>query len=79
MDAAALKLDLIKWLSQLQDEGVLKKINALREADEEVAGLSYEQINELERRLEKYQRGEMEFSSWESVKERVKSTLKNEG
>lgn len=79
MDAAALKLDLIKWLSQLQDEGVLKKINALREADEEVASLSYEQINELERRLEKYQRGEMEFSSWESVKERVKSTLKNEG
>jgi|GEM_PF-797475 peptide subunit release factor RF-3 len=79
MDAAALKLDLIKWLSQLQDEGVLKKINALREANEEVAGLSSEQIDELERRLEKYQRGEMEFSSWVSVKERIKSSIKNEG
>jgi putative addiction module component (TIGR02574 family) len=79
MDAAALKLDLIKWLSQLQDEGVLKKINALREVNEEAIGLSSEQIDELERRLEKYRRGEMEFSSWESVKERVKSSMKNEG
>jgi hypothetical protein len=79
MDAVALKLDLIKWLSQLQDEGILKKIDALREANEEGAGLSTEQIDELERRLEKYQRGEMEFSSWQSVKERVKSSIKNEG
>jgi putative addiction module component (TIGR02574 family) len=79
MDAAALKLDLLKWLTQLQDEVVLKKINALKEANEEEKGLSAEQIEELDRRLEKYQRGEMEFSSWESVKERVKSTVKNEG
>ncbi len=79
MDAAALKLDLLKWLTQLQDEVVLKKINALKEANEEETGLSAEQIEELDRRLEKYQRGEMEFSSWESVKERVKSTVKNEG
>lgn len=79
MDSTALKIDLIKWLSQLKDEGVLKKINALREANEEVAGLSSEQIDELERRLEKYQRGEMEFSSWVSVKERIKSSIKNEG
>lgn len=79
MDAATLKLDLIKWLTQLQDEGVLKKINALREVNEEDIGLSSEQIDELERRLEKYRRGEMEFSSWESVKERIKSSMKNEG
>jgi putative addiction module component (TIGR02574 family) len=79
MDVAALKLDLLKWLTQLQDEVVLKKINALKEANEEETGLSAEQIEELDRRLEKYQRGEMEFSSWESVKERVKSTVKNEG
>jgi hypothetical protein len=79
MDSTALKIDLIKWLSQLKDETVLKKINALREANEEVAGLSSEQIEKLDRRLEKYQRGEMEFSSWESVKERVKSSIKNEG
>ena len=51
MDAAALKLDLIKWLTQLQDEGVLKKINALKEADEKEFGLSADQIEELERRL----------------------------
>lgn len=79
MDVAALKLDLLKWLTQLQDEVVLEKINALKEANEEETGLSAEQIEELDRRLEKYQRGEMEFSSWESVKERVKSTVKNEG
>jgi putative addiction module component (TIGR02574 family) len=79
MDVAALKLDLLKWLTQLQDEVVLEKINALKKASEEETGLSSEQIEELDRRLEKYQRGEMEFSSWESVKERVKSTLKNEG
>ncbi|OYX24300.1 MAG: addiction module component [Algoriphagus sp. 32-45-6] len=79
MDAAALKLDLIKWLTQLQDEVVLKKIHALKEADEKEIGLSADQIEELERRLEKYHRGDMEFSSWESVKERIKATEKNEG
>jgi putative addiction module component (TIGR02574 family) len=79
MDAAALKLDLIKWLTQLQDEVVLKKIHALKEADEKEIGLSADQIEELERRLEKYHRGEMEFSSWDSVKERIKATEKNEG
>lgn len=79
MDAAALKLDLIKWLTQLQDEVVLKKIHALKEADEKENGLSADQIEELERRLEKYHRGGMEFSSWESVKERIKANEKNEG
>ena len=79
MDAAALKLDLIRWLTQLQDEVILKKINELKESNEEITELSPEQIEELDRRLEKYQRGEMEFFSWESVKERIKSTGKNEG
>lgn len=78
MDSAALKLDLIKWLTQLQDEVILKKINALKEANEDELGLASDQIEELDRRLEKYKRGEMEFSSWESVKEKIKSTGKNE-
>ncbi|WP_338220224.1 addiction module protein [Algoriphagus sp. oki45] len=57
----------------------MKKINALKEADEKEFGLSADQIEELERRLEKYHRGEMEFFSWDSVKERIKATEKNEG
>ncbi|SEF84069.1 addiction module protein [Algoriphagus boritolerans] len=78
MDVAALKLDLIQWLAQIQDESLLKKIQFIRDSKEENLELSEEQLLELDQRLEKYERGEMNFSSWEKVKERVKNRAKNE-
>lgn len=78
MDVAALKLDLIHWLTQVQDETLLKKIHLLKEEREERLDLSEDQLLELEKRLEKYENGQMEFSSWESVKERIRSRSKNE-
>jgi putative addiction module component (TIGR02574 family) len=78
MDVAALKLDLIQWLAQIQDESLLKKIQLIRDSKEEILELSEEQLLELDQRLEKYERGEMNFSSWEKVKERVKNRAKNE-
>ena len=35
MDVAALKLDLIQWLAQIQDESLLKKIQLIRDSKEE--------------------------------------------
>lgn len=78
MDVATLKLDLIQWLAQIQDESLLKKIQLIKDSKEENLELSEEQLLELDARLEKYERGEMKFSSWEKVKERVKIRTKNE-
>lgn len=78
MDVAALKLDLIQWLAQIQDETLLKRIQSIKDSKNEDLELSEEQLLELDERLEKYERGEMNFSSWEKVKERVKTRAKNE-
>lgn len=78
MDVAALKLDLIQWLAQIQDETLLKRIQFIKDSKDEGVELSEEQLLELDERLEKYERGEMNFSSWEKVKDRVKTRAKNE-
>jgi putative addiction module component (TIGR02574 family) len=70
MDFQSLKIDLIHWLTEIKDEVVLEKVNALRE---EYSNLTETQKTEIDRRLDKYQRGEMEFSSWENVKEKVRA------
>ena len=77
MDIQTLKIDIIHWLTQLNDKNILEKIHALKE--EEDTELSSDQQVELEKRLEKYERGEMKFKSWEetmaSVKKRSNSAL----
>lgn len=78
MDVAEIKLDLIQWLAQIQDETLLKKLTSLKKEMENDLEFSKEQLMELDRRLDKYERGEMTFSTWEDVKARVKSRAKNE-
>lgn len=77
MDVQSVKIDLIHWLTELQDKTVLKKIQGLKEQQESTFELSAEQKNDLDGRLEKYENGEMEFSSWETVKNRVRNRAKD--
>jgi len=39
--------------------------------------LSEEQQEELDKRLEKYEAGQMNFSSWGTVKDRIRDNTKN--
>ncbi len=68
MSAQELKLELIHWLTETTDETVLEKVQAIRDTS---SYLSHEQESILEERLEKYDRGEMKFSSWEEVKANI--------
>lgn len=70
MDIQSLKIDIIRWLTELKDIRVLEKINAIKE-DQDVE-LSPAQQAELDKRLEKYERGEMKFKSWEETKASVR-------
>lgn len=76
MDVATLKLDLIRWLTQIQDKSLLMKIQLLKEGMENESELSEAQLLELDQRLEKYEAGQLEFSSWEDVKDRLKARAK---
>ncbi len=67
-DVQSVKIDLIHWLTELQDKSVLKKLQVLKEQQESSFELSAAQQRELEGRLEKYENGEMEFSPWNFVK-----------
>ena len=75
MDIQTLKIDIIHWLTQLNDKNVLEKIQALKK--EEDIELSSDQQVELEKRLNKYVRGEMKIKSWEETRASVKKRSKN--
>lgn len=77
MDVQSVKIDLIHWLTELQDKSVLKKLQGLKEQQESSFELSVEQKEELDGRLEKYENGEMEFSPWDTVKKRVRNRAKD--
>ena len=77
MDVQSVKIDLIQWLTELQDKSVLKKLQVLKEQQESSFELSAEQRSELDGRLEKYENGEMEFSPWETVKNKVRNRAKD--
>ncbi|MDE0560746.1 addiction module protein [Algoriphagus sp. NF] len=72
MDLLSVKIDLIHWLTELQDQSVLEKVQELKEKQESSIVLSKEQQKELQDRIEIYDKGEMEFSSWDSVKNRIR-------
>lgn len=72
MNIQSVKIDLIHWLTELQDISVLKQIQGLKEEQENSLQLNAEQKKELESRLERYENGEMSFSSWDTVKKRIK-------
>ncbi len=69
MDTQSLKLDLIHWLTKLKDKATLEKIQAIKEED---TGLSAAQEIELNKRVEKYEKGEMKFNSWEETKANIR-------
>lgn len=77
MDVQSVKIDLIHWLTELQDKTVLKKLQGLKEQQENSFELSAEQKKDLDGRLEKYENGEMEFSPWDTVKNRVRNRAKD--
>lgn len=76
MDVQSLKIDLIHWLTELQDKSILEKLQGLKEQQENTYELSAEQKKELDSRLEKYENGEMKFSSWDAVKDRIRNRSK---
>lgn len=75
MDIQSLKIDIIHWLTELKDKTVLEKIYAIKE--EEDLELSPDQQIELDKRLDKYGRGEMKFKSWEETKASIRKRSKD--
>lgn len=75
MDIQSLKIDIIHWLTELKDKNVLEKIYAIKE--EERIELSHAQQDELDKRLEKFGKGDMKFKSWEETKASIRKRSKN--
>jgi putative addiction module component (TIGR02574 family) len=75
MDIQSLKIDIIHWLTELRDKAILERIQAIKE--EEDYDLSLPQQEELDKRLDRYERGEMKFKSWEETKSSIRSRSKN--
>lgn len=61
MDVQSVKIDLIHWLTELQDKSVLKQLQGLKEQQESSFELNTEQKNELDSRLESMKKGKRSF------------------
>ncbi|MDZ7604878.1 MAG: addiction module protein [Cyclobacteriaceae bacterium] len=77
MDTQSVKIDLIRWLTEVQDTSILEKLQILKESYTETHQLSADQEKELDARLEKYEAGELTFSSWDTIKSRIRDRSKN--
>lgn len=78
MDISSVKLDLIHWLTEVNDHKLLEKLQLIKKEQEKSLHLDESQEEELENRLKKYEAGEMKFASWESSKEKIRSKAKND-
>jgi putative addiction module component (TIGR02574 family) len=63
-----IKYRLIEKLIQTEDEELLKQVEEILESTD----LSEEQKIELDRRMEKYRRGETKLYSWSDVKDHIR-------
>ncbi|QCK14482.1 addiction module protein [Mangrovivirga cuniculi] len=72
MDIHSVKIDLIHWLTELQDKSILEKLQVIKEQQEGTSNLTPAQKKELDDRLKKYESGNMNFSSWNTVKDRIR-------
>ena len=73
MGAAQIREELDQYIKQ-GDTKLIKMLHAIaKEYSSDDSELSEEQEEELDRRLEKYESGQMNFSSWDSVKERIRA------
>ncbi len=75
MDAQSLKIDIIRWLTELKDQAVLEKIYAIK--TEEISEISDDQKTELDKRLKKYEMGETNFKSWSETRANIRARSKN--
>lgn len=73
MDIQTTKLDLILWLSQLQDASVLQKLQSVKE--EHGFTLSEAQKNLLDERLESYKNNPDDLLDWDDLLKELEDRL----
>ncbi|MBS1508090.1 MAG: addiction module protein [Bacteroidetes bacterium] len=83
MNIAAEKAEVLKRFEKVSDPSLIKAIKNLldfalsKQTEEEDIELSSDQKDELNRRLKKYERGEMKFKSWDETRASIKKRAKN--
>jgi len=75
MNTESLRLKLIQWISQLEDENMLKKIDLFRKMEENGwESLSYEDKQAIEEGLSQLNEGNS--VSYQDARDKIKSKLK---
>ncbi len=73
MNAQALKLDLIHWLTELQDQATLTQLQALKE--QQAYGLSEAHQQLLDGRIAFYEQHPDQVLDWDSVSDEIEQSL----
>uniref|UniRef100_UPI00404AC0FA addiction module protein n=1 Tax=Fulvivirga sp. TaxID=1931237 RepID=UPI00404AC0FA len=74
MDIQAIKVDLIHWLTELQDRSVLEQLQLFKLQQE--SHLSDEQKAFLDQRIATYEKDSTNVLDWEEVMKDIESNLK---
>ncbi|TDK51041.1 addiction module protein [Algoriphagus formosus] len=73
MDTLSLKLDLIQWLTELDDKNTLLKLYALKKEKEGFVSSSHKKL--LDERIKFFKENPEELLDWEIEKERIEEGL----
>ena len=73
MNVQALKLDLIHWLTELQDQATLTQLQALKE--QQAYGLSKAHQQLLDERIALYEQHPDRVLDWDSVSDEIEQSL----
>lgn len=77
MGAMPIKEELYHFIEE-GDARLVKMLYAIaKEYLSEANELNEDQLEELDNRMERYEAGQMKFSSWDAVKDRIRSRAKD--
>lgn len=75
MDLQADKIELIKLVLETDNKGILKEAKNLFKDKKDSFELPLSQKKELDKRLERFNKGETSFYTWEQVEQKLSEVL----
>ncbi|WP_026904598.1 addiction module protein [Pedobacter glucosidilyticus] len=76
MDIQSLKINIIHWITELEDEKLLQEIQDIKQ-NRDISFISTVQQEELDTRIDEYLKGKTEFRTWDEVKANIRKRHKN--
>ena len=73
MDIQTLKVDLIHWLTEIQDQSLLEELKAFKEEKESTLSEAHKTL--LDERIASYEENPEQLQDWSAVQQEIEKSL----